>query len=70
MIKLYSTGCPKCIMLEHRLDACEIPYEKVSKMNEIFEVAKKYDIKEAPFIVKDDKVYNFTEAVKNIDSFR
>ena len=70
MIKVYSTNCPKCIVLEKKLVAEGIEFELINSMEEIYDASERYDIKEAPFVVDGDKVYTFLEAFKNIDSFR
>ena len=70
MIKVYSTNCPKCIVLEKKLVSEGIKFELVNSMKETYDASEKYNIKEAPFVVDGDKVYTFSEAFKNVDSFR
>ena len=60
---LYTTGCPKCKMLESRLDKiCE--FEKVTDVDEIVKFAKEHNLKSEPILAIDDKVYTFEEALK------
>ena len=57
-------------MLEHKLDAEHIQYEKIDNMDEILSTAGKYGLMEAPFIIYNDKVYNFIDALHNLETFK
>lgn len=59
MITLYSTGCPKCRVLEKKLEAEEIEYTKVDDENVMIEKG----FMSAPMLDVDGKVMNFKEAV-------
>lgn len=59
MITLYSTGCPKCRVLEKKLEAEEIKYTKVEDENVMIEKG----FMSAPMLDVDGKVMNFKEAV-------
>lgn len=64
MIYLYSTGCPKCVVLENKLKAKKVNYTKIMDINEL---AKKgfYSI---PVLVVENNVFNFEEAVKWVNN--
>lgn len=59
MITLYSTGCPKCRVLEKKLEAEEIEYTKVEDEDVMIEKG----FMSAPMLDVDGKVMNFKEAV-------
>lgn len=63
MIKVYSTGCPKCKILLKKLDAAAIEYEVCSDTEEM----SKKGITYLPVVEKDGKIYSFGEANKLIN---
>ena len=58
MITLYSTGCPRCKVLEAALDAKRIEYKKITDENEIID--KGYLT--VPILEIDGKAMTFPEA--------
>lgn len=58
MIKLYTIGCPKCSILEKKLDAANVNYEKVTDKDIMIE--KGFDV--LPILEIDGTIYNFEEA--------
>lgn len=58
MIKLYTIGCPKCSILEKKLDAANVNYEKVTDKDIMIE--KGFDV--LPILEIDEFTYNFEEA--------
>lgn len=58
MITLYSTGCPRCKVLESALDAKNITYEKITDEEEI--INKGYLT--IPILDVDGKAMAFPEA--------
>ena len=60
MIKVYTTHCPKCHVLEMKLQKKNIKFESCDDMDEM--TAK--GIKAAPSMEIDGIIYNFTDAVK------
>lgn len=65
MIKLYSTDCPKCKVIETKLSQCGIQYEKVTDI----EAMKKLGITSAPQLDIEGALYGFNEAIKYIKEF-
>lgn len=59
-IVLYSTGCPKCKVLEAKLEAACIPFKVVSDMDEM----TKRGFMTVPVLEVDGLTYNFTEAIQ------
>ena len=60
MVILYTTGCPKCQILEKKLKDKGIEFRVETDVNTMIE--KGYLI--APILVVDGKEYEFGEAVK------
>ena len=59
MIILYTIDCPKCKVLERKLEEKNIQYEVCKDTNIIAEKGYMY----LPILEIDDKVLNFKEAV-------
>ena len=66
MIKLYSTHCPQCRALEMKLDKANIEYEVCDDV----ELMKKMGFQTAPILKTPDGVFNFSQAVKWVNSKR
>ena len=64
MVKLYTIDCPKCKVLEKKLDAKGITYE-ITKDKEEMAAKKMYDL---PVLEVDNKILNFNEAVNWINT--
>lgn len=58
-IILYSTGCPKCNVLQKKLDAAKIPYSVCTDISTM----RCLGILEAPKLQVDGKLMSFAEAV-------
>ncbi len=63
MIKLYSTGCPKCIMLKTMLNQKGIQFEEIN--NEKLMIEKGF--KTVPMLEIDNEILDFVRAVKWIN---
>lgn len=59
MIKLYSTGCSKCIILTKKLDSAGITYEVFDDVDKMIEMG----MTTVPMLEVDGKIMNFKEAV-------
>lgn len=61
MIKVYSTGCPKCRVLLKKLDKNDIKYQVVSDMAEM----KSLNITTIPMILLENGNFmNFNESIE------
>lgn len=60
MVILYSTGCPKCRILETKLSEKNIEYKKNTDIEEM----KKLGFVSAPILVVDDKTLNYGDAIR------
>ena len=58
MIKLYTIGCPKCNILEEKLDAKNIKYEKCEDKDIM--ISKNMD--QLPILEVDDELMNYSSA--------
>lgn len=61
---LYSTNCPKCIVLEKKLNEKKIDFTKVADIEEM----KKENIYSAPYLKVDGLLMSFYEAIQYINS--
>ena len=65
MIRLFSTGCPKCKVLTMKLDKKNINYEVCEDTDEMLSLG----IKAAPMLqVEDGTILNFTDAIKWVNA--
>ena len=63
-IILYSTNCPKCVVLEKKLQAKNIPYVKIQDVKEMSLLG----IKTVPMLkIGDGPLLDFKEAVRRIN---
>lgn len=57
-VKLYTTHCPKCKVIETKLARKNIEYEEITDKEEMI----KRGFKSAPVLEVDDKILNFGDA--------
>lgn len=57
-IILYTQGCPKCKILEAKLNKKNIEYQEFTDVNKMLDMG----IKSVPYLEVDGKLMNFTEA--------
>lgn len=57
-IKIYSNGCPKCRVLEAKLGAKNIEYDKTQNIEELSEK----NFNSLPVLMVGDRYLNFVEA--------
>lgn len=67
---LYSTGCPKCKILEKKLEMLGKEFTVISDLDMVLAVAEQNNIQEAPFVSVDGEIYNFTETIKALNEGR
>ena len=66
MITLYTTGCPRCKVLESKLDALGVVYSKVTDEDVIVNMG----FQTVPVLTVDGKVMDFGEAVKWANNYK
>ena len=64
MITLYTTGCPRCMVLERKMDEKGIEYEKVTDQQCMIDKG----FFTVPMLEKDDQTLNFSEAINWINN--
>ena len=64
MVTFYSTGCPKCKVLETKLNTKNIDYTVINDVD----VMLSKGIKSAPVLEIDGEIKNFTDAVKWVNA--
>ena len=60
MVKLYSTGCPKCSVLKKKLEQKGVQFDICTNIDEM----QSLGINQLPVLSIDDKLLNFAEAIK------
>lgn len=65
-IRLYSTHCPKCRVVEKKLEQAQIQYDLIdAKENpEVIEELTALGIQQMPVLIVDDKILGFSEIIK------
>lgn len=58
MIKMYSTGCPRCKVLKAKLDKKGIDYEEINDIEEMTRLG----MKSAPALSVDGELLDFKKA--------
>lgn len=61
---LYSTGCPRCNILQKKLESKNIDYTVNNNEDEMVSVG----MTEAPSLFVDGKLLNFSEAIEWVNS--
>ena len=62
---LYTTGCPKCIVLKKKLDSKNIEYDICDSIEKMLDLK----IMTAPVLSVDGKLLTFREAVDWVQAF-
>lgn len=65
MIKLYSTNCPKCKILEKKLNEKNIQYEITTDINEMTNLG----FNSAPMLDVEGKVLDYGKAIKWVNNY-
>lgn len=63
MVKLFSTNCPKCKVLEMKMKQKNIEYEVTTDVQEMLALG----IRSAPILQVEGELLQFTDAVKWIN---
>lgn len=64
MLKLYSSHCPKCNMIQNILQTKNIPYELIDNENVYIKIANENNIENMPFAEIDGVIYNTKDLQK------
>jgi ribonucleoside-triphosphate reductase len=65
-IRLYSTHCPKCRVVEKKLEQAQIQYDLIdAKENpKVIEELTALGVQQMPVLIVDDKILGFSEIIK------
>ena len=63
MITLYTTHCPKCVVLEKKLNSKNIDFKICDDIDYMLSL----NIQQAPYLEVDNKLMDFSEAIKWIN---
>lgn len=63
MVTLYTTGCPRCHILESKLNEKKIPFQTVNGI-EAADAIEELGYLTAPLLVNDDEVMDFNKAMQ------
>ena len=69
-IVLYSTHCAKCNVVKMKLDKANLEYTMIDDQDEVVKFGNSHHITSAPILVVDDKVYDFSGAVKFLNEVK
>lgn len=67
MVRLYSTGCPKCKVLKSKLESANVEYDLIEDQDEVMAFAEEHNLREAPILVIDDEILTFKDALKHLN---
>ena len=65
-VKLYTTHCPKCKILEERLNEKKVKYEVIDNIDEL----QKMNFKSVPNLEIDGKIYNYLDSIKYLNKMK
>ena len=65
-ITLYSTGCPKCVVLKTKLDQAGVDYS----VNTNIEEMERLNIENVPVLRIDNELLSFVDAVKWVNNLK
>ncbi len=68
MVRLYGTHCPKCNVIEKKLNAKGVEFEMIDDNSLVVQFGKDHDIFSAPILEVDDQVLDFAAANKYIST--
>lgn len=63
-ITLYTTHCPKCVMLEKLLKNNDLEFEIVDDVEQVLDIADKNGIMSAPILVVNNNVMTYNTATE------
>ena len=63
-VKMYTTHCPKCDVMERKLNEANIKFEAIDEMAKVLEVAKAGGFSMAPILEVDGKAMDFKDGIE------
>lgn len=68
-ITLYTTGCPKCKILEKKLEAAGVKYDVVTDEATILNVCDEIGAEFVPILEVNGQYYDFAAAIKWVGEY-
>ena len=62
-VKMYTTHCPKCDVMERKLKEANIQFEAIDDMAKVLEVATSLGFTMAPLLEVDGRVMDFKDGI-------
>ena len=69
MVTMYSTNCPKCMVLEQKLRQNNISFELIEDSDKVIEYGREHNIKSAPILDVDGIPHDFPQALKFVNEW-
>lgn len=63
-VKMYTTHCPKCNVMEKKLREAQIEFEEIDDNAKVLEVATAGGFSMAPLLEVDGRVMDFREGIE------
>lgn len=63
-VKMYTTHCPKCNVMERKLKEANIEFEEIDDNAKVLEVAKAGGFTMAPLLEVDRRVMDFKDGIE------
>ena len=63
-VKMYTTHCPKCDVMERKLNEANIQFEAIDDMAKVLEVATSLGFTMAPLLEVDGRVMDFKDGIE------
>ena len=63
-VTMYGTHCSQCKVMEAKLNKANIPFTYIDDEAAVIQFGRDHGITMMPIVVVDDKVMNYTEAIK------
>ena len=63
-VKMYTTHCPKCNVMERKLKEANIEFEEIDDNSKVLEVATSLGFTMAPLLEVDGRVMDFKDGIE------
>lgn len=63
-VKMYTTHCPKCNVMERKLKEANIEFEEIDDNSEVLRVATSLGFTMAPLLEVDGRVMDFKDGIE------
>jgi len=68
-MKLLSTHCPKCVILEKKLEQKQIKFDLIDNEDEVIRIANSFGMNTAPILILDSgEALEFSKAISLVNN--